>query len=174
MRSGKYITAILIAAAVSACGKIEKLPPEPSISFTSFEIFDSTDVLGNINKAGILKFHFQDGDGDIGLNAPVSSEEDSINLFLSVFRKTKSGYSVIISPEDPLYTRGYRIPYMEREGQNKIMKGTISVTFMYLFFDQGDTIKYDFYIKDRAEHSSNVVSTCDITLDKNGICGQMN
>ena len=35
---------------------------------------------------------------------------------------------------DPFKPIAYRIPYMERLGQNKILKGTISVTFLYLFY----------------------------------------
>ena len=56
----------------------------------------------------------------------------------------------------------YRIPYMERLGVNKILRGTISLTFLYLFYSPGDTIKYDFYIKDRALNESNVASTGEI------------
>jgi hypothetical protein len=48
---------------------------------------------------------------------------------------------------------------MERTGQNKILKGDISVIFFYLFYTQEDTIRYDFYIKDRAGNSSNSAST---------------
>jgi hypothetical protein len=63
---------------------------------------------------------------------------------------------------------GYRIPYMERTGQNKILKGNISVIFMYLFYSEEDSIRYDFYIKDRAENLSNTVSTGIIPLFYNG------
>jgi hypothetical protein len=58
---------------------------------------------------------------------------------------------------------------MERTGQNKILKGDISVIFMYLFFSEEDTIRYDFYIKDRAENLSNTVSTSVIPVYYNGI-----
>ena len=68
---------------------------------------------------------------------------------------------------DPLMPSSYRIPYMEREGQNKILKGTIDVTFLYLFYNPADTIKYDFYIKDRALNESNIVSTNEIILGQN-------
>ena len=49
------------------------------------------------------------------------------------------------------------------------MKGTISVTFLYLFYSHGDTIKYDFYIKDRALNESNVSSTSEIAISDNDI-----
>jgi hypothetical protein len=69
--------------------------------------------------------------------------------------------------DDPLKPSAYRIPYMERTGQDKILKGTISVTFLYLFYSPSDTIRYDFYIKDRAGNVSNVASTSEIVLNVN-------
>ncbi len=61
---------------------------------------------------------------------------------------------------------------MERLGQNKILKGEIAVTLLYLFYSENDTIRYDFYIKDRSGNSSNTASTCEIVLTANGICGE--
>jgi len=71
---------------------------------------------------------------------------------------------VPVADNDPLKPSPYRIPYMVRLGQNKILKGTISVTFLYLFYSPEDTIKYDFYVKDRALNESNVASTNEIVL----------
>ena len=71
---------------------------------------------------------------------------------------------------DPLRPySSYRIPYMERLGQNKILKGTISVTFLYQDYSPADTIKYDFYIKDRALNESNMESTSEIIISDNNI-----
>ena len=75
---------------------------------------------------------------------------------------------MVAAPDnDPIKPSSYRIPYMERLGQDKILKGTISVTFLYLFYSPSDTIRYDFYIKDRAENVSNVASTSEIVLSVN-------
>jgi hypothetical protein len=77
---------------------------------------------------------------------------------------------VLIPDKDPsLPYSGYRIPYMERLGQNKILKGSISVTFLYLSYSPHDTIRYDFYIKDRALNVSNVASTNEIVISVNNI-----
>lgn len=70
---------------------------------------------------------------------------------------------------DPIKPSSYRIPYMERLGQNKILRGTISVSFIYLFYPAGDTIRYDFYIRDRAYNDSNVESTSEIVLSANNV-----
>jgi len=171
MRSVKYPSAVLlILLFISSCGKIEKLPPEPSIKFRSFEVFDSTDILGNSVKGGRLNFYFEDGDGDLGLPAPENNTgQDSTNLFFTLFR-INGGAPVQAADNDPLKPSRYRIPYMDRQGQNKILRGNISVTFLYLFYSPSDTIKYEFFVKDRAEHSSNTASTCEIVLKANGIC----
>ena len=170
MRSVIFPAVVFFMFAFSvSCGKIEKLPPEPSIKFTSFEIFDSMDILGNLDKGGRLKFYFEDGDGDLGLAAYQSTNSDSTNLFLTLYRKTK-GVFTQVPDNDLLKPSSYRIPYMDRQGQNKILRGNISVTFLYLFYSQSDTLMYKFFVKDRAEHSSDTVSTCEIVLIKNGIC----
>lgn len=162
----------LIFLFVNSCGKIEKLPPEPTIKFTSFEIFDSVDLLGNDVKGGRLNFYFEDGDGDLGLPSPeLNSKLDTTNLFFTLYRKT-GGLLVPAPDNDPLKPSPYRIPFMVRLGQNKILRGNIAVTFLYLFYSETDTIKYEFYLKDRALHESNKASTCEIVLTRNGICNE--
>jgi hypothetical protein len=159
----------IIILSLGSCRKIEQLPAIPSIEFTSFTIFDTTDILDNVIKGGRLNFYFEDGDGDLGLDEPYYFEDtDTTNLFFTMYRKI-DGVMVPASDDDLLKPSSYRIPYMERLGQNKILKGTISVTFMYLFYAPGDTIRYDFYIKDRAGNESNIASTSEIALMSNGI-----
>jgi len=163
-----FLLSILILTAGS-CKKIEQLPPVPFIEFRSFEVLDTTDILGNSAKAGRLKFYFEDGDGNIGLREPSESlQDDSTNLFFTLYKKT-DGEMVPASANDPLKPSPYRIPYLERLGQNKILKGTISVTFLYLFYNPTDTIRYDFYLKDRDLNESNLESTADIIISENKI-----
>jgi hypothetical protein len=169
MRKIKYYIIFLITVlALTSCRKLEQLPPAPHISFTSFAVFDTTDILGNIAKGGRLLFYFEDGDGDLGLEEPSKIQTDTTNMFFTLFRKT-GGLMIPASDNDPLEPSSYRIPYMERLGQNKILKGTISVTFLYLSYYKSDTIRYDFYIKDRAGNESNTASTSDIALYTNKI-----
>lgn len=171
MRSITYQAFVfLIILSFTACGKIEKLPPEPSITFKSFEVFDSIDPNFGLMREGRLNFYFEDGDGDLGLPNPEEySLTDSTNLFFNLYRKT-GGVFVPVSDSDPLKPSDYRIPYMDRQGQNKILRGNISITFLYLFYSASDTIKYQFYVKDRADHSSNSASTCEIVISNKSIC----
>jgi hypothetical protein len=159
---------IFLAVASGSCKKIEQLPDTPRIEFRSFTIFDTTDILGNIAKGGRLKFYFEDGDGDLGLKAPSDIQLDTTNLFFTLFRK-ENGVMVEAPDNDPLKPASYRIPYLEKLGQNKILTGNISITFLYLFYSPADTIRYDFYIKDRAENVSNTESTSEIIVSENGV-----
>jgi hypothetical protein len=166
MNKIKFPVIIILLLSSIACRKIETLPAIPRIEYRSFTVYDTIDPLGNIAKAGKLKFYFEDGDGNIGLKEPSGNLGDSTNLFFSLYRK-KGGVMVPAPSNDPLGPSAYRIPYMTRPGQNKILKGTVSVIFLYLFYEPTDTIKYDFYIKDRADNSSNTASTYDIILNVN-------
>ena len=167
MREIKYLPLIIVSLFIlGSCHKVEQLSAVPHIEYTSFTIFDTTDILGNTSKGGRLKFHFEDGDGDLGLDAPSASQTDSTDLFFTLYRKV-GGIMVQAPDNDPLKPSAYRIPYLERLGQNKILKGTVSVTFLYLFYSPADTIRYDFYIEDRALNVSNVASTNEIVLSVN-------
>ena len=156
-----FITVLLIGL---SCKKIESLPEIPSISFKSFILIDTIDVLGNKGKIGELIFDFEDGDGDIGLTQPDSLSTDStnFNLFFTLLGKT-DGEFIEVSENELETPMNYRIPYIEKEGQNKALKGEIQVDFIYLLFEY-DTIKYSFFIVDRALHKSNIETTPEIAL----------
>jgi hypothetical protein len=170
MRRAAIIISLIIIMLTGSCTKIQHLPPEPYIEYRDFSVFDTTDILGNICKGGRLKFYFQDGDGNLGLASPEETGQDTTNLFFTLYRKTR-GVMAEVPDNDPMKPSSYRIPYMSREGQNKILKGTISITFIYLFYEpkDKDTIMYEFYLKDRAENLSNTASTTEIPLSVNGV-----
>ena len=157
------ITTIVLLGSLS-CKKIESLPDIPSISFKSFILIDTIDALGNEGKIGELIFDFEDGDGDIGLTQPDSLSVDStnFNLFFTLFGKI-DGEFIEVSENDLETPLNYRIPYIEKEGQNKTLIGEIQVDFIYLLFEY-DTIKYSFFIVDRALHKSNVETTPEIAM----------
>lgn len=169
MKRINYLFLIFILVPfLSSCKKIEQLSSVPHIEFKTFTIFDTTDILGNKSKGGRLNFRFEDGDGDVGLEAPTQVAEDSTNLFFTLMRK-ENGIMVPVPDNDLIKPANVRIPYLERLGRNKILKGTISVTFLYLFYSPDDTVKYEFYLKDRNLNESNVASTSEIVLGVNKI-----
>jgi len=159
-----------MALMLGSCHKIVQLPDTPYIKFTSFTVFDTTDILGNDCKGGRLKFYFEDGDGNLGLDPAETGATDTTDLFLTLYRKV-SGVMTEVPDNDLMKPAGYRIPYMERTGQNKILKGTIAVTFFYEFYTIADSniFKYRFYIKDRADNYSDTVYTCEIPLSVNNV-----
>ncbi len=164
---------ILVFAAfimMGSCKPIEDLPDEPAVEFRAFTLFDTIDILGNPSKAGKLNFYFEDGDGDLGLAAPGDLDYDPMsNLFFKLYRK-KDGVFELAGPGDPHYPSEYRIPYLEAEGQNKILRGTIDVTLFYFLYNTSDTLYYDFWVRDRRGHDSNTASTCVFVLGENGTC----
>jgi hypothetical protein len=150
---------------LSGCPNVEPLPEIPYIEFKDFTLAESVDDLGNEVILGELLFFFQDGDGDVGLHEPDTifpGDTTNYNLYFTMFKKENQEY-IKLDEDDlgsPLY---YRIPFIEREGQNKTLKGEIEVTFEYLTIEY-DTIRYAFYIIDRQKHKSNTDTTFDISF----------
>ncbi len=154
------IKAMILVSAFSSCEEIKNYPDEPSIDYKSFQLFTSTDALGNPIALGKLEFDFTDGDGDIGLNQPnsdISLLPDSLkyNLFMQMYTMEEG---IFIPVEDTTENSNYRIPFIERTGQNKTLSGTIIVDIEYPQILH-DTIYYTFYILDREFHKSNTDTT---------------
>lgn len=169
MRAIKYTLLIItIIIVLGACRKVEDISPIPSIEFVKFAVFDTFDILGNSSKGGRLDFTFEDGDGNIGFDSPAANQPDTSNLFFNLFRKV-DGEMVEAPANDPLTPSAYRVPYMVRLGQNKVLKGTISITFLYLFYTSTDTIRYDFYLLDRDMNISNIETTAEIIVSQNDV-----
>ena len=147
----------LLAIIFASCEEIKSYPEIPSVDYHSFALYGTTDALGNNILIGKLKFEFTDGDGNMGLEQPDSIDlPDSLlyNLYLSLYEKDGSEFT---KTED-ISSLNFRIPYIEREGQNKTLTGTITVDLEYKVIDY-DTFFYTFYIIDRQFNKSNVDST---------------
>ncbi len=146
--------ALFAAVLLPSCLKFEEFPIEPQIEFDSFEQY------GDSAK---LKFHFTDGDGDIGLAPrdtfpPYDTLPYYYNLFLDYY-KLDNGTWELVELALPLY---YRVPVITPTGQNKALEGDMEV-FLYpyptLSGTTGDTIKYTIQLVDRALHLSNIEET---------------
>ncbi len=142
----------------SSCEKIQSYPDTPSVSYKAFNLYKSQDVLGNTILLGELEIRFTDGDGDIGIQQPDSSVmADSLkyNLFLTLWTLKNNDWT---PASDDTPVQNFRIPYIERTGQNKTLTGTVIVSLEYKTI-QYDTIRYTFYLVDRKFHKSNVDTT---------------
>ena len=151
------VAAILLYA---ACEPLEKVSEVPEIQFKSFTMFE-LDTLDIRIKAGELVFNFIDGDADVGI-IKGREGDDTLNLFLFPYSKLDGEYDSI---DAATYGRSYAILNDEdlvRVGQNKTIKGEIKLQIYYFLDPPYDTIRYDFFILDRAGHKSNIETTSDI------------
>jgi hypothetical protein len=157
-----YLTpALLLTALVlSTCEPIQKVSDVPEIKFKSFALYDKDTLTFQI-KVGELIFSFIDGNADFGV---LPNSEDTLNLFLTPFHKVNMAYEPL---NVDTFGRKYAVMNDEalvRIGQNKTVKGEIKLQIYYFVIPPFDTIRYDFYILDRAGNKSNVASTSDISF----------
>jgi hypothetical protein len=150
------------AGILLSCEKPKTYSDIPEIEFRDFRIFDT--VVSGFNQRKVsISFSFVDGDGDIGYREDLVDSTKKDNL---IFSRYEQRNGVLVNVDSLLVDSiKYSIPYndiMKREGQNKTLKGTIRINLDELVINY-DTIRYDFYIKDRAGHKSNVASTPEIT-----------
>jgi len=157
------IPVILVSAMLyTSCEAFEQVSEVPEIHFMRYTPY-LADTLDLIINAGELVFSFQDGNADFGLDT-INNPEDTVNFFLNPYQKINGVYDSI---DADVYGRKYAIHNQERlgrTGQNKTIKGEIKLQIYYLLSPPYDTIRYDFYIVDRAGNKSNVESTTDIAF----------
>jgi hypothetical protein len=154
---------------VTGCVETEPVSTIPQITFKSFDLFETYNTDLDIRLlVGVLEFSFIDGDANIGmigvLNPFDTIPENMYNLFLVPYEKIDSNYIPIeidTTLPEPYY-RIMRDEKMDRTGQNKTIKGTITLYIQYYIVPEYDTMRYEFYIYDRAKNKSNVEVTSDI------------
>ena len=150
-----------------ACDPPKMYPPTPEIHFKEFIVTDTLDVLKNEVKLCQLIFSCIDGDWDVGLQKSDTVgpyHVDSIyynNLFIVLYEKNDGQWNKVELEVE----HNYRIPYAKAPTQNKPYKADIQVDLEYpIAFFPYDTIKYEFYIVDRAFNISNTVTTPELSL----------
>ena len=155
---------ILILLYTYSCQEITKYSEIPFISYESHISGDSTDILGNKVKFVTLTFSVIDGDADFGLmDSDTMPPYDTIynyNFFSTLFAKTGGEYQ-----EMEILLGNYRIPFLEGES-GKAYKADIDIKFEYFYaLMPADTIKYEFYVVDKALNQSNIVQTPEIIFN---------
>jgi len=157
---------LMAALFFQACELPESVSSVPAITYKSFVLENYKDSLGNLGKLGTLKFDFIDGDADIGsyvydYDTTEESLEKKYNVFLIPFEKLPDGYYDSVKTE-PLKYIIRQHEKLDRVGQNKTVKGEIAISIQYSIIPSQDTLRYEFYILDRARNRSNAVYTSDI------------
>lgn len=159
--TGLFIIASLVLF-ISGCEKAESYSEVPYIEFKSYRVFDTIVPGFPQNKVAAITFSFVDGDGDIGYRSDIADTTKRDNLYFSRYEQ-RNGKLINVDSllKDSIK---FSIPYddvMNREGQNKTLKGSIKINLDELIINY-DTIKYDFYIIDRAGNKSNIAQTPEI------------
>ena len=151
------ITGAIIAG---SCEPVEEISDIPEIRFKSLTGPFQIDT-GSIPYYGAtLKFSFTDGNSDFGTNE--TSDRADTNMYMVPFRKLNGTYDSI---DATIYGRKYIVKNhdkLDRDGEP--IKGEISVDIPYFLLPPFDTLRYEFYIIDRAGNKSNVETTSDIAF----------
>jgi hypothetical protein len=169
----KYIlvTFILGTLFFYTCEVPRSYPDTPEVKFKSLFIADSVDLLDNKVKLVQLTISVIDGDGDVGIKFadgvyPGFEDLDTSDMFITLYEKINGEFvEVELAAADK-----FKLPYLEPEGQDKTLKADYEVSIEYsdtLFVY--DTIKYSFYIYDRAKHKSNIAESPEIPADTLGL-----
>ncbi|WP_236980322.1 hypothetical protein [Membranihabitans maritimus] len=153
----KYFFLFVGFIVLTSCIKRPDFPDEPVIEFISMN--RNQMIQDNFNTDSLrITFSFTDGDGDLGNN-------DSLNIFIRDNR-------------DQFIASQYRLPMLPSEGASRGIEGEITITIYTTccIFPDGtppctpsqlyprDTLTYDIFIKDRAGHESNTITTNPIVL----------
>ncbi len=165
MKQSFAIILFFFLLAIFSCKRPQTYPIVPHITFKNFIVKDTVDILDNNIKKGTLIFSFVDGDGDIGLQEGDTLPPYDSTYFYNLFLEGYYYENGIIHKDTssvPLY---FRIPYVEPQGQNKVLKGDIKVDIIYNYPILHDSIYYKFYMVDRALHKSNIETTSLIVLE---------
>lgn len=159
---------MLVALLFWSCIPEEKYSVIPRIEFVSLEKIPNTS--GSDDK-GMLIFYFEDGDGDIGLN----SEGDNLrppfdtssiyyyNFFIHYYEKQNGTFVRVDLPAE----QHARIPRLSNRPPESINGHICQIElFINNITSIYDTIRFEFYIVDRALNHSNIITTPEIKIIK--------
>ena|SRR6478735_3511959 len=115
----------------------------------------------------ILSIDFKDGDGDLGVDQEdlnISPWADTCNIVVDVYQKIGSTYTLLnLSPS---YNGNF--PLLSPKNISGPLDGILNYTIVIAhspFLTTNAVLRFDIRILDRALHSSNTVSTPDITVN---------
>ena len=150
---------IMLAMSFGSCLDVPDYPDEPLIEFVS--VSKDTMQQGFFQEDSlIVKFTFQDGDGDLGRSA----QGEANNIFF-------------IDERTGTIDNTFAIPDIPQEGAENGVEGEVRIVlFSTCCIIPGidpcvpdssfpyDTVQYRIYIKDKAGHQSNEILTTPIIL----------
>ncbi|MFT4757786.1 MAG: hypothetical protein ACI8ZO_000331 [Flavobacteriales bacterium] len=148
---------LIIVLALTACDKSGNFPEEPIIKYEGYKIVDGWDsILWQPATLCEITISFTDGDGDIGV--VVDSTTDN-NLLVNYY-EIKGGLTDTLDQID----FSSKIPVLTPAGQNKSLKGEISLE-MNITNRGSDSLIFDLQLLDRSVNASNIVVTPTIAVE---------
>lgn len=153
----KILPVIFISVLSLASCKKDTLSKIPIIKFLS--LTPGSIVGGSSLDTVYVSFHVQDGDADLG----VPQDNQHFDMYIQDSRYTNLGFV------------GYYFPAIDgsAEDATKGLTGTITYSALAatitprsdsLHMAVGDTLQYEIYIKDRAGHESNHITTSSLLI----------
>ncbi len=158
---------------VFSCRKPPDYSDTPQIEFLSItteQIYDQ-DNLGFVDSVSI-SIHFQDGDGDLGLDASdIENSEKYVgdyifNYFIDVYKKKEGKWEFIDFEEIGSSPSHARFPRLLIEGLSPI-EGELNFGITLVpssLLKSNDTLRFDINIVDRDLRRSNTVTTDQIAF----------
>ncbi len=145
----------LIGLLLFGCKPEPTFPIVPELSFKTFDQPTQTDYLNVV-------FSFTDGDGDVGM-APTDT---GFNMLLTVYVPDANGNFIVLdntdTPEADSIVYNYRIPTLTAEQSG--LQGDIYVTNEHKSWIGRDTLQFNAFLIDKAQHRSNLVRTKTVIL----------
>lgn len=170
----KFLIVISLLSIIGACNPDDEpeYSPIPSLIFKE-AVFNREDNNGLIEDSYNVVFEYIDGDGDIGMREDEEflPNSDSIKhvLFVDYFEQNKNGVFVrnACALGSDTATKKYRLPIITPPGNNKAIRGEISVKVLPcpVPLDTTKVIRFEMYIYDRALNRSNTVRSEDIIYE---------
>lgn len=158
---------LFLSIGLTNCKKEEKFSEIPYITFTSVVPEKNED---GIVEKGYLTIHFQDGDGDLGLNdddLEPPFDTSSIyyyNFFIDYYKKNNGEFQKMELDG----SQNARFPRLSNKTTESI-EGDISISIFLNTYDLSttyDTLKLKCHIVDRKLHPSNEVESDEIIVKK--------
>lgn len=170
-KKGFFILGVLCTGwCMWSCEKNISYPDIPEIHFKGLNVdIIGGNSAGSIQKTADLAFSFVDGDGDLGVRDEDTRDTLS-QIYITWQKKLADGTYENYEFDEGSVIQMFRIPYddvMNRdEAQNKVLKGTVRITMDAPLNppDDMDTVRLEFYIMDRALHSSNIDHSPDFSM----------
>lgn len=156
----------LLVLGLAGCLDKEDYPDVPQLEYEYTELFPFS---GSPDSVGRVRFHFADGDGDLGLRPGDSTgvfDEDGpyyYNLFVRYFEKRDGQYVEDV----PIFPRHSRFSSLTPEGNDKTVEGYMDVLVSVrsgIVAPGQDTFRYEIFIVDRALNHSDTIVTEDLVL----------